>query len=351
MTDITLSGSIPQMRQQSAVTAVLSLIEQSCFFSPEKNRHGHCRQAAIEHLGLHFAATDSEINKAMLSSPAFLSQFYCQGAATGCAACGSLNGPGVRKCIECGENIDLPVGLLAKAEWQTRLTTEALRVAITTHIVAGDLLSYTIHRTTRLLVLRNMLNHSDDTDWNLMARDVRNTIVDAWPEGLQPDKASWEWKFIRISAVFWIVVWPMLKGKFTLDQIDTWNTKEIRAAVVSATKWFDAGADPEVYGTVVDSIMKDETINRTAALAGVSPADAENDDDDGDAVSITPPPIFIHPLDLVSRGTVVATRKGFFLGVPISQDECDALAGAWGNKTTDIDEFLSAFKELAVDEQ
>lgn len=346
-TGIVLSGSIPQMRQQSAVAAVLSLIEQSCFLSPEKNKHEHCWGAAIENLGLESGATDDEIRKAMLDSPAFLSQFYCQGAATGCAACGSLNGPGVRKCVECDEPIDLPVGVLAKSEWQTRLTTEALRVAITTHIVAGDLLSYTIHRTTRLMVLRNMLNHSDGMDWNLMARDVRNTIVDAWPEGMAPDKASWEWKFIRISAAFWIVAWPMLKKQFTLEEVDAWNTKMIRAAVVSATKWFDADADPEVYGQVVAGIMEDNSINKTAALAGVSPADMESDDEEEEnAVSITPPPVFIHPSDLITRGTVVATRSGFFLGVPITQDECDALAGAWGSKTTDIDEFLLAFKEM-----
>jgi hypothetical protein len=46
-----LSGSVQDMRQQTATIATLGLIGESCFLSPERGRHGHCRRRALALLG------------------------------------------------------------------------------------------------------------------------------------------------------------------------------------------------------------------------------------------------------------------------------------------------------------
>ena len=76
--------------------------------------------------------------------------------------------------------------------WETRLVTKGLEVAITTSLAADGLVMYTLHRTTRLFALRNLLNHSEKTDWQLKAKHIRSAILDAWPEGKKPEHDSWE---------------------------------------------------------------------------------------------------------------------------------------------------------------
>jgi hypothetical protein len=341
-TDIVLYGNLSDMRRQAANTAVLSLIEGSCFLSSEGHKHEHCQDSALELLGLEYAATcHDDIRHAIMVSDTFISQFYCRGASTGCANCGAMVPPGYSKCPDCDQEIVVPAGVLALAEWQTNLASAALRVAIATHLIAGDLLSYTIHRTTRLVVLRNMLNQSDLDDWNTRAREVRNHILDQWPEGSQPQKDSWEHRFIRISAAFWLVAWPMLKLKFTLEEIDAWNTKMIRAAVVSATKWEDAGASPASYAEIVRAITTSQDLDQVAAIKGVSPADMEDDDDEPEVK----PKLFIHPPELVIRGKLVVTEKGHFLGVPISEEETETLMLVWGNPLIDVDDWMINYTE------
>jgi hypothetical protein len=342
-TDIVLYGNLTDMRRQAANTAVISLLEGSCFLSPDWNKHKHCRATAIKLLGLERWMPDGdEFRETIMASSTFVSQFYCQGAATGCANCGAMVLPGYNKCPDCDQEIDVPTGVLALAEWQTNLTGAALQVAIATHLIAGDLLSYTIHRTTRLVVLRNMLNQSDLDDWNTRAREVRNHILDQWPEGSQPAKDSWEHRFIRISAAFWLVAWPMLKKRFTLEEIDGWNTKMIRAAVVSATKWEDAGANPESYAEIVKAITASEDLDQVAAIRGVSPADMEDEDYTLEEVK---PKLFIHPPELVVRGKLVVTEKGHFLGVPISEEEMETLMLVWGNQLIDVDDWMMNYTE------
>ncbi len=341
-TDIVLYGNLTDMRRQAAATAVISLIEGSCFLSPEGHKHEHCQDRAFALLGLEMGSDNNDdIRKAIIDSDTFISQFYCQGAATGCANCGAMVLPGYSKCPDCDQEIDVPAGVLTLAEWQTNLTSAALQVAIATHLIAGDLLSYTIHRTTRLVVLRNMLNQSDLDDWNTRAREVRNHILDQWPEGSQPPKDSWEHRFIRISAAFWLVAWPMLKLKFTLEEIDGWNTKMIRAAVISATKWEDAGANPDSYAEIVKAITTSQDLDQVAAIKGVSPADMEDDNDESEVK----PKLFIHPPELVVRGKLVVTERGHFLGVPISEEEMETLMMVWGNQLIDVDEWMMNYKE------
>jgi hypothetical protein len=117
-------------------------------------------------------------------------------------------------------------------------------VAIATRLVVDELLMVTIFRSVRLLVLRNLASQSDQDSWEMRAREIREMVLDAWPEGSKPGRDTWEFRFIRTCAVFWLVSWPMLKGRFTLDEIDGWSTKLVRAVAVSSQRWADAGADP-----------------------------------------------------------------------------------------------------------
>lgn len=346
--EIVLYGSLSTMRRQAATQSVVALIEETCFLSPEKARHGHCRIAALTILGLSYEGTsDAQIKSAIAKSETFVSQFYCRGAATTCANCGLMVLPGYTECPSCEQKIDVPAGVLAIPEWQTRLTSQALRVAITTHLVAGDLLSYTIHRTTRLIILRNMLSQSDAESWERRAEEVRNFILDHWPEDHQPKRDSWEFRFIRISAAFWLVAWPMLKKEFTLDQVDSWNTMMIRAAVTSAVKWQDAGASPEAYASIVSEIVQTPDLNQVAAVRGVSPADLMDAEEEEEPASS--PPLFIHPPELLVRGQLVVTDNGSFLGVPISEQEMEALMMTWGNRVINIDEWLLNYNNKEED--
>ena len=279
--DIILSGSVQDMRQQTATLATLGLISESCFLSPERGRHGHCRRRALELLALDETANDDTIERAIQAQPAFFYAFYCQGAAAICAACGELIEPGQAACSQCGLALEEPLGLLAKPEWERRLTTRGLEVAIATRLVVDELLMVTIFRSVRLLVLRNLASQSERDSWEMRAREIREMVLDAWPEGSKPSRDTWEFRFIRVCAVFWLVSWPMLRGRFTLEQIDGWSTKLVRAVAVSSQRWADAGADSADYSAALEAIL---------ALAPIGVAREQRPE---------PGKVVIHPPELV----------------------------------------------------
>ncbi len=303
--DIVLSGSVQDMRQQTGTIAALSLIEESCFMSPERGRHGHCRRRALALLGLDEQADDGTIEQAIRAQPAFFFQFFCQGAAALCASCGELIEPGALACAHCGLALEEPLGLLARPEWESRLTTRALEVAIATRLVADELLMHTILRSARLLVLRNLAGQSDEDDWEVRAREIRELMLDAWPEGVKPGRDTWEYRFIRTCAVFWLLAWPMLRATFTLDEIDGWSTKLVRAAAVSSQRWADAEADPADYAAAVEAILATAGINKEQAILALAPTDVVQED------RRAPAQVVIHPPELVwERAERAHSRQG-----------------------------------------
>lgn len=336
--EIVLSGSLQNMRRQASVLAVLCLVSETCFFSSERGRHGQCRAEALHLLGLDDAADDATLEQAILASLTFAWQFHCQGAASLCASCGSLIEPGYPACLECGVILEQPVGVLARPEWENRLTTRALEIAIATRTVADDLLMYTIFRSVRLLVLRNLANQSSLENWELRAHELREMILDAWPEGCKPGKDTWEYRFIRACAVFWLVAWPMLKERFTLDEIDSWNTKLVRATAVSSQRWADAGAEPESYAEAVEAIVESTGIDRERAIAALAPSDLRPESDTGARR------VVIHPPDLVyERSTRARSRLGdTWLLIALEPDEDEVLAGK-GVRLEDASEVARRF--------
>ena len=329
--DIVLSGSVQDMRQQTATIAVLGLISESCFLSPERGRHRHCRQRALDLLGLDETADDGTIEQAIRAQPAFFFQFYCQGAAAVCAGCGELIEPGQPACSQCGVALEEPLGLLARPEWERRLTTRGLEVAIATRLVADELLMHTILRSVRLLVLRNLAGQSDQDDWEVRAREIRELVLDAWPEGRKPGRDTWEFRYIRSCAVFWLVAWPMLQERFTLAQIDGWNTRLVRAAAVSSQRWADAGAPPDDYAAAVQAILQTSGINREQAIQALAPTDAVAED------RRAPAAVVIHPPELVwERARRAHSRQGdAWLLIRLEPAEEEALAAKIGLEDPD----------------
>lgn len=344
MQGIVLFGSTDRMRRQAADMAVTQLIEESCFLSPERQRHDACRAKALEILGF-YDATDAAIQVAIPAHARFAMDFYCQGAALVCAACGALIGPGHRACPECGLAIEQPVGVLARPEWETRLTTKALEVAVATTLVADDLLMYTIHRTVRLFVLRNLLNQSSLDSWQTRVREIRETVLDAWPEGRKPDKESWQYRFIRVSAAFWVVAWPMLKDFLSLQQVDAFNTRLVRAIAASATRWADANADPLDYGQLVSRILSSESIDKVRAIQALSPADVTPVEGDE---APRAGKVVLHPPELLMRGTIAHTPLGAaWLAIPLHPPEVEALETRFGVAELPIAKLLAQFNEDA----
>ena len=179
---VTLYGAVEDMRKQAANIAVLALIEEACFLSPEAHRHELCRDIAMELVGWQQGFTPAAIFEEIRRHPTFAMDFYCRGAAHVCGKCGALVSPGHKACPDCGSPLEYQDTLMRPA-WETRLVTKGLEVAITTSLAADGLVMYTLHRTTRLFALRNLLNHSEKTDWQLKAKHIRSAILDAWPEG------------------------------------------------------------------------------------------------------------------------------------------------------------------------
>jgi hypothetical protein len=291
--EIILSGSVQDMRQQTATLATLGLISESCFLSPERGRHGHCRRRALELLALDATADDGTIERAIQMQPAFFYAFYCQGAAAVCVSCGELIEPGEPTCSQCGLALEEPLGLLARPEWERRLTMRGLEVAIATRLVVDELLMITIFRSVRLLVLRNLANQSDQDSWEMRAREIREMVLDAWPEGVRPGRDTWEFRFIRTCAVFWLVSWPMLRDRFTLDEIDGWSTRLVRAVAVSSQRWADAGAIPADYAAALEAILATTGINKEQAILALTPTNAAREQ------RPEPAKVVIHPPELV----------------------------------------------------
>jgi hypothetical protein len=329
--DIVLSGSVQDMRQQAGTIAALTLLEESCLLSPERGRHGHCRAKALALLGLDENAGDGTIAAAVRAQPAFFFQFYCQGAAAMCASCGELIGPGEGGCQACGLALEEPLGLLARPEWESRLTTRALEVAIATRLVADELLMVTIFRSVRLLVLRNLAGQPDQDDWERRAREMRELVLDAWPEGRKPGRDTWEFRYIRTCAVFWLVAWPMLKGRFTLAEIDGWNTRLVRATAVSSQRWADAEAAPDDYAAAVEAILATPGINREQAIQALAPSDAVEE------AQRPPAPVVIYPPELVwERARRARSRLGdAWLLIHLEPAEDEALAAKIGLEDPD----------------
>jgi RNA polymerase subunit RPABC4/transcription elongation factor Spt4 len=329
--DIILSGSVQDMRQQTATIATLGLISESCFLSPECVRHGHCRRRALELLALDATADDAAIERAIQPQPAFFYAFYCQGAAAVCASCGELIEPGEQACPNCGLALEELLGLLAKPEWERRLTTRGLEVAIATRLVVDELLMYTIFRSVRLLVLRNLASQSEQDSWEMRAREIREMVLDAWPEGSKPGRDTWEFRFIRTCAVFWLVAWPMLKERFTLAEIDSWNTRLVRAAAVSSQRWADAGAPPDDYAAAVEAILQTTGINREQAIQALAPSNAVEEAQRPSA------PVVIYPPELIyERARRARSRLGdAWLLIHLEPAEDEALASKIGLEDPD----------------
>jgi hypothetical protein len=152
---------------------------------------------------------------------------------------------------------------------------------------------HTILRSVRLLVLRNLAGQSDQDDWEVRAREIRELVLDAWPEGRKPGRDTWEYRFIRVCAVFWLLAWPMLKDRFTLEEIDGWSTKLVRAVAVSSQRWADAGADPADYAAAVDAILATSGINKEQAILALAPTNAAREQ------RSEPDKVVIHPPELV----------------------------------------------------
>lgn len=330
------------VRFELAGAATLEILETSCFLSSEAWRHVSCRTKALEFMGLGKEASDAEIVNFIEKHPSFgLQGFYCQGAAVICGECGGIIGPGYRACPSCGVTLDEPIGILAKPEWETRVTLTSLDVIIATTLLINNLLGQNIHKTIKLLVLRNLINQSPLATWNARVNEIRNTIVDRWPEGHKPETTSWQYKFIRVSAIFWVVAWPMLKKYFTLEEVDEiFNTRLVRAVGISAPKWYDAGADPDVYGKLMRLIIDADGLDKEAAIKGLSPNDiqsAENVAASGNAKVMV-----LHPPELIVRGNIVRSQSGSaLLAVAVTEDEVQILESQYGLSELDYSELIS----------
>ncbi len=326
---LTRLGSVSEMRRQTANLATQQLIKDSCFLSAEANRHTRCREKAIEILGYTPEAiaqlTDDDLDNDIRDGlQDFAMKFYCRGASIRCGSCGDMIPNGARACPKCGVIVTEPAGVLAKPEWETRLTLTAFEVAIASSIITDDLMMYSIHNTVRLLVLRNLLNQSEDDHWKVRVHDIRQHMLDRWPDGRKPENGSWQIRFIRASAVFWLLGWWALEDYFTIEEVDRmFNTHLVKAVAVSVGRWADAGAYLDDYGRLVHGIMNTPGINREKAILAISPEDlksAETDDDTREKQ------IVLHPPELLSRGTITYSVQGEpWLVIPVKPPEVEIL--------------------------
>lgn len=349
MTDMMLArlGTQADMRQQAVNIATLQMIQDSCFWSPEKHRHSECRRAAYEITGHEPDSgwlADGELKEVIQNGRFdFAMKFYCRGAQYVCGSCGSLVPNGMKGCPECGQAIEEQAGVLAIPEWQTRLTLKTMEVAVNTALQVDQLITHNIHRTMRLLALRNLLNQSDRDSWKIRANELREQVLDAWPDGLKPDKDSWQFRFCRASAVFWIVGWPMLEDHFTLEEVDKlFNVRLIKAVSVSAAKWVDAEADPGSYGRIVRGIIDASDLDKEKAILGLSPADlvaASGKDAAKEKVLV------LHPPELLMRGTLFNVPSGAWLAIPISEPEFEILESRFGVPELDYADLIARLEK------
>ena len=326
---LTRIGKLSEMRSQAANIACLQLIRDSCFLSPDVRRHRACRNEALRILE-HEEASDEILDEDIRDGiNDFAMKFYCRGAASQCASCGEMIPNGSKACLVCGQVIDEPAGILAKPTWENRLTLTAFEVAIATSVAVDGLLTYSINRTVRLIVLRNLLHQSDRDNWKIRAHEIRESLLDRWPDEQKPDPSSWQIRFIRACAAFWLVGWPMLESQFDLAEIDQkFNSRLVRAVSISAARWLEADQDGEDYGRLVRGIIDTNGIDKEKAILAISPADLEQAESGNDPREKQ---VVLHPPELLMRGTISHTVSGeAWLNIPLSDDEKEILESNFG---------------------
>jgi hypothetical protein len=249
--------------------------------------------------------------------------------------------PGHTACPDCSSAIEHQETLQRPA-WETRLVTKGLEVAITTSMAADGLVMYTLHRTTRLFALRNLLNHAARTDWQLRAKHIRAAILDAWPEGKQPAHDSWEVRWLRESATFWVLVWPPLSAYLTLEQVDALNTRLVRAITASAVKWTTAGGDMDLFARLVDGVLHLEGVDRVAALAALRPDIVAGP---GDPAAAPARQAVLQPAALLRRGALVETfAGGTALVIELAAEEVEVLESSYGLKAAETRTVAQLFR-------
>lgn len=334
MTQIILYNSVTDNRRQAAVSAVIGLIEETCFWSSESLRHQHCYEAALECLGLsvHNYETEDEMNAAIRfgieqNIGNFIYDWYCEGAATTCTNCGALVEPGYQSCPECNNKFTTAIGVLAKPEWELRLATRVLEIAVNTTIVIDELLTHAINQTVKLIVVRNLLNQGEHDDWKARIKAIQAHVIDAWPEDGRPDKTSWEWRYARECATFWVVAWPMLKKCFTLQDLEKFSTKIIRAIAVSSRRWAEEGADPEVYCKIIKGLLESTGIDKERAIRELYPEDADPEQSSREKE----PMVVFHAPEILARGKIARNDEGKpWLSTPLQEQEVEILIGQFG---------------------
>lgn len=333
-TTIALRSSTIDNRRQAAVRAVTSLIEETCFWSTQSLRHQHCYEHALEMLGLsvHDCETEDEMNAAIRygieqNRGNFIHDWYCEGAATTCTNCGTLVEPGYQFCPDCNQKFTTQVAVLTKPEWELRLTTRVLEIAINTSILSDELLTGAIFQSVRLIVVRNLLNQSEHDDWKGRIKAIQAHVIDAWPEDSRPDKTSWEWRYARECATFWVVAWPMLKKCFTLADIEKFSTKIIRAIAVSSRRWAEEGADPDVYCKIIKGLLESTGIDKERAIRELYPEDADPEQSNREPE----PTVVFHAPEILARGKIARNDEGKpWLTTPLEEQEVDILVNQFG---------------------
>lgn len=318
MTQLAPKGSATiDIRQRASAQAAHSLIEDSCFLSPEGKKHGLCIQSAAELLGVLYGyqdLTSDDWRNLIAQSETFAFEFFCRGHNT--------------------SKGNVPV--LAAEEWEHRLVDRGLEIAIATAQATDGLMMYTIHRTARLYAERNYLNHSEGMDARLRIKHIRSSILDAWPEGEKPEHDTWEVRWIRESVTFWTLAYPYL-GKIDDDTIEAFNTRYIRAIAGSAMRWYQSESDMQQYGDIVANIMNMEGVDKVAAIAAISPLSQKEKKEEKKAYTI-------HPPELIRRGEIVETASGLtMLVIKLEENEPDLLQIGYGVLGIEHDDFLSMF--------
>lgn len=321
MTQLAPKGSATiDIRQRAAGQAAHSLIEDSCFLSPDGKKHGLCMESAIELLAPIFGEgnykdmTSDEWRNLIAQSETFAFEFFCRGQDT---AKGN-------------------VPVLAAEEWEHRIVDRGLEIAIATAQATDGLMMYTIHRTARLYAERNYLNHSENTDARLRIKHIRSAILDAWPEGEKPEHDTWEVRWIRESVTFWTLAYPYLH-EIDNDVIESFNTRYIRAIAGSAMRWHQSESDMKQYGKAVADIMGMESIDKVAAIAAISPLSQKEKKEEKKAYTI-------HPPELIRRGNIVESSSGVtMLVIELEENEPDLLQIGYGVLGMEHDDFLSMF--------
>lgn len=351
---LTRLGSISDMRRQTANLAALQLIKDSCFLSAEANRHTHCREKAIEIMGYTpetiAQLTDDDLDDDIRDGlQDFAMKFFCRGASITCWSCGNLIPNGARACQKCGVIVTEPAGVLAKPEWETRLTLTAFEVAIASSLITDELMMYSIHSTARLLVLRNLLNQSENDHWKVRAHDIRQHMLDRWPDGRQPETGSWQIRFMRASAVFWLLGWPALRNYFSMEAVEKlFNTHLIKAVAVSVGRWADADVDLDDYGRLVHGIMLTPGINKEKAIRAISPEDLKEAETGEDARERQ---IVLHPPELLTRGMITYSATGEpWLVIPVKQPEVEILEARFEVTELSYSDLIAKLEEENEDE-